>query len=79
MSMRPGPMTGTGRALTSSQHAGGADLTSIAYTSTGSSTVTDANGNAHNYTLTTLFNVVKPTAVSGVPDPAKRAALRFRL
>jgi YD repeat-containing protein len=59
----------TGRALTS-QHAGGADLTSIAYTTSTSSTVTDANSNTATYTLTTLFNVVKPTAVSGLPDPA---------
>jgi len=64
---------GTGRALTS-QHAGGADLTSIAYTTSTSSTVTDANGNAHSYALTTLFNVVKPTAVTGVPDPVAGGA-----
>jgi uncharacterized protein RhaS with RHS repeats len=35
-----------GRA-TSSQHAGGADLTTVAYTNGGGATVTDARGNVH--------------------------------
>jgi RHS repeat-associated protein len=54
-----------GRA-TSSQHAGGADLTKVAYTSGASSTVTDARGNVHTYTLTTQYGLVKPAAISGV-------------
>jgi RHS repeat-associated protein len=54
-----------GRA-TSSQHAGGADLTKVAYTSGTSSTVTDARGNVHTYTLTTQYGLVKPAAISGV-------------
>jgi RHS repeat-associated protein len=54
-----------GRA-TSSQHAGGVDLTTVAYASGGGATVTDARGNVHTYTLTTQFNLVKPTAISGV-------------
>jgi RHS repeat-associated protein len=54
-----------GRA-TSSQHAGGADLTKVTYTNGTSTTVTDARGNVHTYTLTTQYNLVKPTAISGV-------------
>jgi RHS repeat-associated protein len=54
-----------GRA-TSSQHAGGADLTTVAYTSGTGTTVTDARGNVHSYTLATQFNLVKPTVISGV-------------
>lgn len=54
-----------GRA-TSSQHAGGADLTKVAYTNGASATVTDARGNTHTYTFTTQFNLVKPIALSGV-------------
>ena len=56
-----------GRAI-SSQHAGGADLTTVTYAGT-TSTATDADGNAHAYTLATLFNVVKPTALSGAVYP----------
>ena len=59
----------TGRA-TSSQHAGGADLNTVAYSANTSSTVTDARGNAHGYTLTTQFNLLKPKAVTGTPYPA---------
>lgn len=53
---------------TSSQHAGGADLTTVTYNPDGSSTITDANGNARTLAMTTLFSVVKPSAVTGVPD-----------
>lgn len=53
-----------GRA-TSSQHAGGAELTSVAYNTDGSATVTDALGNQHGYNFTTQFDVVKPTHVTG--------------
>ena len=56
-----------GRAV-SSQHAGGADLTKVAY-GAGTSTATDARGNAHTYTLLTQFNLVKPTALSGAVYP----------
>jgi YD repeat-containing protein len=58
-----------GRAI-SSQHAGGADLTTIAYNGDGSSTATDANGNQHTYALTTQFGVVKPTGLTGAPVPS---------
>jgi YD repeat-containing protein len=54
-----------GRA-TSSQHDGGADLTKVAYTNGGGATVTDARGNVHTYTLATQYNLVKPSAISGV-------------
>ena len=57
-----------GRAI-SSQHAGGADLTKIAYNGT-ASTVTDARGNAHTYTFETQFNVIKPVSLSGTPLPS---------
>ena len=57
-----------GRAI-SSQHAGGADLTKIAYNGA-ASTVTDARGNAHTYSFGTQFNVIKPTALTGTPLPS---------
>ncbi len=53
----------------SSQHAGGADLTTLTYNADGTVTATDARGNVHGYTLTTLFNMVKPLTVTGVPFP----------
>jgi YD repeat-containing protein len=55
-----------GRAV-STQHAGGADLTTVAYNSDGTASVTDAHGNVHGYGLATQFGVVKPTAVTGAP------------
>jgi RHS repeat-associated protein len=58
-----------GRA-TSTQHAGGADLTTVAYNGGGSVTVTDPNSHASNYTFTTLFGVVKPSAMSGTAVPS---------
>ncbi|MGH7116824.1 MAG: hypothetical protein ACREE9_20305 [Stellaceae bacterium] len=57
-----------GRA-TSSQHAGGADLTTVSY-GNGVSSVTDADKNTHSYSLETQFNLVKPTALSGAVYPA---------
>ena len=54
-----------GRAI-SSQHAGGADLTTLTY-NTGSTSVTDARGNVHGYVFTTQSSIVKPTALTGVP------------
>lgn len=56
-----------GRA-TSSQHAGGAELTTVAYNTDGSATVTDALGNQHGYNFTTQFDVVKPTEVTGIAN-----------
>lgn len=53
-----------GRA-TSSQHAGGAELTKVAYNPDGTATVTDALGNQHSYNFTIQFDVVKPTDVTG--------------
>ena len=53
-----------GRA-TSSQHAGGAELTTVAYNTDSTATVTDALGNQHGYNFTTQFDVVKPTSVTG--------------
>lgn len=53
-----------GRA-TSSQHAGGTELTNVVYNADGSATVTDALGNQHGYNFTTQFDVVKPTDVTG--------------
>ncbi len=58
-----------GRAV-STQHAGGAKLTTVTYNSDGSTTVTDANGNVHGYSFTTQFGVVKPTTLSGAPVPS---------
>ena len=57
-----------GRAI-SSQHAGGADLTTVAYNADGSASATDADGNTHSYTFQTQFNAVKPAALSGAPYP----------
>jgi len=57
-----------GRATTT-QHAGGAELTTVAYHTDGTSIVTDARGNAHTYALQTQFGMVKPAAVTGAPVP----------
>jgi RHS repeat-associated protein len=51
----------------SSQHAGGADLTTLTYNSSGSTSVTDARGYVHTYVFSVVFGSVKPTAVTGVP------------
>ena len=53
-----------GRA-TSSQHAGGVDLTTITYNDDSSTTVTDADGNAHTYQVAPVFNVIRPVAITG--------------
>jgi RHS repeat-associated protein len=55
-----------GRA-TSTQHAGGAELTTVTYNTGGTSTITDARGNAHTLTLTTVFSVPKLSGVTGQP------------
>ena len=57
-----------GRATTT-QHAGGVELTTVAYNADGSSTVTDSRSNAHTYALKTQFSMVKPAAVTGTPVP----------
>jgi RHS repeat-associated protein len=57
-----------GRAI-SSQHAGGADLTTVAYNADGGASATDADGNTHSYTFQTQFDAVKPAALSGAPYP----------
>ena len=56
-------------AAISSQHAGGAELTTVSY-GDNASTVTDANGNVHTYGFTTLFNMIKPVSLTGVPIPS---------
>lgn len=53
---------------TSSQHAGGADLTTVTYNPDGSSTITDANSNARTLALVTQFTTPKPSGVTGVPN-----------
>jgi hypothetical protein len=59
--MNSTPLLFKGRAV-SSQHAGGADLTTVAYNSDGSTSVTDARGSVHGYGFSTQFGLVKPTA-----------------
>ncbi|MGB9153405.1 MAG: DUF6531 domain-containing protein, partial [Alphaproteobacteria bacterium] len=56
-----------GRAI-SSQHAGGAELTTVSY-GNNASTVTDANGNARTYDLQTIFGAPKPVGLTGAPIP----------
>lgn len=55
-----------GRA-TSTQHAGGAELTTVAYNGDDTVSVTDARGNTHGYTFITQNGIIKPTAVTGTP------------
>ncbi|MGH6839236.1 MAG: RHS repeat-associated core domain-containing protein, partial [Methylocella sp.] len=57
-----------GRAV-SSQHAGGADLTTLTYNANGSTSVADARGNVHTFGLSAQFGLVKPTALTGVAWP----------
>lgn len=54
-----------GRAV-SSQHAGGVELTTVAYLDNGDSQVTDAMNNSHVYQFAHQFDMVKPSSVSGV-------------
>ncbi len=58
----------TGRALTS-QHAGGAGLWTLTYNTGGTTTATDALGNAHTYTPTSTYNLQVPSSLSGTPYP----------
>lgn len=48
----------------SSEHAEGAEKTSLSYNDDGSTTVTDALGNPQKYTFTTQYSLTKPTGVS---------------
>ena len=65
-----------GRA-TSSQHAGGADLTTIAYDdNTGSRTVTNALGLKETYSFATLQGVPKVTTISRLATATTPAATR---
>ena len=64
-----------GRA-TSSQHAGGANLTQITYNSDGTRTVTHPLGQQETYTFTTLQGVPKVTKVSRVASATTAAATR---
>jgi RHS repeat-associated protein len=58
----------TGRALTT-QHAGGVDLWTFTYNTGGTITATDGLSNAHTYTTTTGYDLVKPSSMSGTPYP----------
>jgi YD repeat-containing protein len=57
-----------GRAILS-EHAGGVDRVTFAYNVEGTTTVTDAFGQACTYTYTNLFGVKKLTEISGDPCP----------
>jgi RHS repeat-associated protein len=55
-----------GRAVVS-QHAGGAELTTLTFNADGSTSVTDARGNVHSYGFTIQYGMVKQSTVTGVP------------
>jgi YD repeat-containing protein len=55
-----------GRAI-SSQHAGGADLTKLAYNADGTTTVTDARSNTHSYAFVSRLDMTKPSSLTGAP------------
>lgn len=57
---------GLGRAILT-EHAGGADRTTVAYDSDDSATVTDPRGHVHGFKFTNQFDLIKPMAVSGAP------------
>ncbi len=57
------------RQAISSQHAGGVNKTTVTYTANGTVEVNDPRGNLHTYALTTQFDMVKPTTVTGAPVP----------
>ena len=65
----------SGRA-TSSQHAGGADLTQIAYNADGSRTVTDPLGEQTVYTFVSLQGVPKVTQINRLVSASTAAATR---
>jgi RHS repeat-associated protein len=56
----------SGRAV-STQHAGGAELTTVTYNGDSSSQITDANENSYSYVFDTQFGTVKPGTLSGTP------------
>jgi RHS repeat-associated protein len=67
----------SGRA-TSSQHAGGADLTRVAYDDTdGSRTVTNALGQQQIYKFATLQGIPKVTEIDRLASPTTQAARRL--
>lgn len=53
-----------GKAITT-EHAGGVEKNTVAYNVDGSSTVTDALGRKYTTALTTQFDLIKPTSVTG--------------
>src|SRR5262249_21315023 len=55
-----------GRAV-SSEHAGGAERKTFAYTSSSVTTITDTFNVARSFGLTSLFGVVKNNAITGAP------------
>jgi RHS repeat-associated protein len=54
----------------SSQHAGGVEITKVAYTTATTSTVTDPRNYSSAFGLTTQYNFIKPVSLSGTPLPA---------
>jgi RHS repeat-associated protein len=64
---------GSGRAV-SSQHAGGADLTTVAYNADGSRTVTNALGVQDTYSFATLQGVPKATQITRAATASTAAA-----
>ena len=67
---------GQGRA-TSSQHAGGADLTQLTYNADGSTTVLNALGEQEVYKFTTLQGSPKITEIDRLPTATTAAAVRL--
>src|SRR5262249_31264216 len=64
-----------GRAV-STEHAGGAERMTFAYTSPSVTTITDTFGVARSYGLTSLIGVVKNNSISGAPCPSCGPAAR---
>jgi len=60
----------------SSQHAGGADLTTVTYDSSSTRTVTNALGGQETYTFTTLQGAQKLTQIQRLASPGVAAATR---
>ena len=58
----------SGRAI-SSEHAGGADKTTLSFNADGSTTVTNALGNAVTYRYRVIHGVKRVTAIEGAPAP----------
>ncbi|MBD8898978.1 DUF6531 domain-containing protein [Rhodanobacter sp. DHG33] len=68
-----------GRA-TSSQHAGGADLTTVSYNSDGTSTVTNALGHGVTFTYQVIQGVKRVTSIAGQPTascPASNSSFAY--